>query len=42
MGRTKIHVTPTHDGDWRVKRVGAERATKVFENKADAIKLAKK
>lgn len=41
MSRTKYRVTPTGDGEWRVKRDGAERATGVYENKTDAVARAK-
>ena len=37
MPRIKYHVTPTGNGDWRVKRTGTERADSIHENKADAI-----
>ena len=41
MPRVKYHVTPTPDGDWRVKREDAERAANIIENKAEAIERAK-
>lgn len=41
MERAKYHVTPTLGGDWRVKRVKAERADSIVENKLDAIARAK-
>lgn len=41
MARTKYRVTPTGDGEWRVKRDGAERATGVYENKPDAVAKAR-
>ena len=35
-GRTNGHITP--DGDnWNVKKEGASRASKTFENKSDAV-----
>jgi hypothetical protein len=42
MGRIKIHVTPTGKGDWKVKRENASKAAGVYEDKADALKDAKK
>lgn len=40
--RRVYHVTPVAgEGDWKVKERGAERAVRVFENKGDAIDLAK-
>ena len=33
-----IHVTPNGQGDWQVKRAGAERASAVFDTQAQAIK----
>lgn len=41
MTRKTYHVTPTDNGDWRVKRATANRADSVHENKADAIERAK-
>ena len=38
--RTTYWVSPD-DGDWRVRREGAERAAAVFEDKADALARAK-
>lgn len=40
MKRRIYHVTPVGD-DWKVKERGAERAVKVLEDKADAVRLAK-
>jgi hypothetical protein len=40
MKRVVYHVTPVGE-DWRVKRVGAERAANVFESKKDAIARGK-
>jgi len=39
--RRVYHVTPAGNGDWKVKKSGAERAVKVPEDKADALELAK-
>ena len=39
--RRVYHVTPTGDGDWKVKERGAGRAVKVLEDKSDALGLAK-
>lgn len=35
------HVLPNHNGGWDVKRDRAERATRHFENKNDAIRAAR-
>lgn len=35
------HVLPRESGNWAVKTEGAQRDTKVFQNKNDAIKHAK-
>jgi Uncharacterized protein conserved in bacteria (DUF2188) len=35
------HVTPKA-GEWQVKKTGAAKATKLFENQKDAIEFAKK
>lgn len=37
MSRTKYRVTPTGDGNWRVKRDGAIRADSIHPNKIDAV-----
>lgn len=37
MSRLIWHVTPTGDGDWKVKRTGASRADSVHDNKAEAV-----
>ncbi len=38
--REKIHVTP--DGnDWKVKREGAQRAARTFDNKDNAVDFGK-
>jgi hypothetical protein len=39
--RRVYHVIPAGDGDWKVKERGAERAVKIFEDKSDALALAK-
>ncbi len=41
MARKVYHVTPSGDGDWRVKREGSSRADSVHEDKADAVERAK-
>ena len=38
--RAVYHVTPTGDGDWKVKAVGSSRASSTHENKADAVDRA--
>lgn len=41
MTKRKVyHITP-HEGDWKVKLEGAERANKILEDKVDAVALAK-
>lgn len=35
--RAKFHVVPTGRGDWGVKKQGADRASKTFEDKKDAV-----
>ena len=40
--RTKYHVVPRSRGRWGVIKEGNERASLVFENKAQAIKYARK
>jgi hypothetical protein len=39
--RTRYFVTPTGQGDWKVTRQGAKRATNVCEDKEDAVARAK-
>lgn len=39
--RRVYHVTPTDDGDWKVKERGADRAVKIVEDKSDALDFAK-
>lgn len=42
MARRKIwHVVPNPDGDWAVKREGAQRASGLYPNKAEATERAK-
>lgn len=41
MKRKIYHVLPSDDGDWKVKQNKAERAIKIFENKTNALDLAK-
>jgi hypothetical protein len=41
MSRTKYRVTPTGDGDWKVKRDGASRADSIHQNKSDALDRAR-
>lgn len=38
---TKYRVTPTGDGDWRVKPDGASRADSIHDGKSDAIDRAR-
>ena len=35
--RTIYDVSPSGEGDWKVKRRGTDRADSVFENKQDAV-----
>ena len=39
--RKTYHVTPANDGDWRVKAVGAQKASGVHAVKTDAVAQAK-
>ncbi len=41
MGKKNIWVVPRRDGDWQVKREGAEKATRVVPTKAEAEKIAR-
>ncbi len=42
MARRKVwHVVPNPDGDWAVRREGAQRASGLYRNKAEAIERAK-
>lgn len=41
MSRITYHVTPTGDGDWKVKAEGNRRASGIHENKVDALGQAK-
>jgi hypothetical protein len=38
--RTVYHVVPTNDGDWKVEKKGAQRASAVSEDKQPAIQRA--
>lgn len=37
----KYHIIPTQDGEWRVKRTGAERADSVHDTKDKAVGRAR-
>lgn len=37
MAKKSHHVVPDPDGGWNLKRGGASRASKHFDNKADAV-----
>lgn len=39
--RVTYHVTPRDEGEWAVKKSGAQKASEVFENKEDAVDKAK-
>ena len=39
--RTVYYVSPNGNGDWKVKKEGASKATNIFDNKQDAIQRAK-
>lgn len=39
--RTVYYVSPQGDGDWKVKKEGATKATNVYANKEDAVQRAK-
>lgn len=41
MAKKSHHVVPAPRGGWSVKKSGAERALKHFENKKDAIRWAR-
>lgn len=41
MTKQTYHVLPVQDGGWKVKKGGAARASKRFEEKDDAINFAK-
>ena len=38
MAKNSHHVVPAPNGGWNVKKGGAERASKHFEKKEDAVK----
>lgn len=37
MARKTHHVVPASNGGWNVKKGGADKASKHFDNKADAV-----
>jgi hypothetical protein len=39
--RMNKHVVPKEDGNWGVKTAGTEKASKIFENKSEALGYAK-
>lgn len=39
--RVTYHVTPTDNGEWKTKRIGADRAAGIHEDKSDAVAQAK-
>ena len=41
MGKKNVHTTPGENGDWNVKREGAERASKHFDRKVKAEQFGK-
>lgn len=41
MSKKVQHVVPSTKGGWAVRQSGAERASKVFETKEDAVKHAR-
>ena len=42
MGKRKVvYVSPGEKGTWKVKNQGAQRATRTFENKNDAVKYGR-
>lgn len=41
MARKEIHVVPNSNGGWDSKRENAERASKHFETKEDAMQWSK-
>jgi hypothetical protein len=41
MTRESHHVVPAPNGGWNVKKGGAERASKHFEKKEDAVKYGR-
>lgn len=42
MSKKTYHVVPAPNGGWNVKKGGADRASKHFENKEDAKNWARK
>jgi hypothetical protein len=41
MAKSSLHVVPSPDGGWNVKRAGAERASKHFETQEKAVSWAR-
>jgi len=41
MSKKSYHVIPSPNGGWSVRKSGAERATKHFDKKEDAIKCGR-
>ncbi len=41
MAKNSRHVVPGSAGGWSVRKTGASRASKKFDNQADAISYAK-
>jgi hypothetical protein len=42
MSKPSKHVVPSSDGSWAVRQSGAERASRVFDRKEDAVTYARK
>ena len=40
MTQHSRHVAPTHDNRWSVRKSGASRATRIFDNKEEAVAYA--
>jgi len=41
MSKRTVYTVEPDEGDWRVEKKGADRASGVFENKQDAIERAR-
>ena len=41
MSKESYHVVPNPNGGWSVRKRGAERASKLFEKKEDAIRFGR-
>jgi len=41
MSKKQIWVSPAGNGDWKVKQAGADRASRVVENKSEAENTAR-